>query len=327
MSSNGRAQIPVEVLDSRFPPLPELHRVSPPKPPAFWPAVTLFLCTVLSTLAVGTEFALSYAQNREPFSGTQDPFALMLMPFQHPHLLVLGVPFSFTLLVILMAHEMGHFVACRIYGIDATYPYFIPFPNLFGTFGAFIRIRSPITTRKALFDVGIAGPIVGFLMMLPALAYGVAASKIVPGVQNGADIVFGDPPLLRLFKSLFHPHVNPAWIVLHPVGWAAWTGMFVTALNLLPVWQLDGGHILFSVAPDKHRQASLAVALALVGLGIYTWHVWVFLGFILSVLCLRYRHPPFYDPWETLDARRRILTAVAIIIFILCFTPWPAWTS
>lgn len=323
MSSNGHGQIPVEVLDSRFPPLPEMHRVSPPKPPAFWPALVLFLLTVLSTLSVGCEFALSYAQNREPFSGSQDPFALMLVPFQHPHLLVLGVPFSFTLLLILMAHEMGHFVACRIYGLDATYPYFIPFPNVFGTFGAFIRIRSPITTRKALFDVGIAGPIVGFLFTVPALAYGVAASKIVPGVQNGADIVFGDPPLLRLFKGLFHPNVNPGWVLLHPIGWAAWTGMFVTGLNLLPIWQLDGGHILFSVAPDKHRQASLAVALALIGLGIYAWHVWLFLGFILTILSLRYRHPPFYDPWETLDPKRRVLTVVAIAIFILCFTPWP----
>ncbi len=326
MSSNGHGEIPVEVLDSRFPPLPQMHRVSPPKPPAFWPALVLFLLTVLTTLSAGSEFALSYMQNREPFSGNQDLFTLMLMPFQHPHLLVLGVPFSFALLVILMAHEMGHYVACRIYGIEATYPYFIPAPTLFGTFGAFIRIRSPITTRKALFDVGIAGPIVGFLMAAPALAYGVAAAKIVPGVQNHAQILFGDPPLLRFFKALFHPHVNPGWIVMHPIGWAAWCGMLATALNLLPIWQLDGGHILFSVAPDKHRQASLAVALALVGLGLYTWLGWLIWGFILTILSLRYRHPPFYDPWETLDPKRRVLTAVAIVIFILCFTPWPAWT-
>lgn len=323
MSSNGHGQIPVEVLDSRFPPLPELPRVSPPKPPAFWLALVLFLLTVLSTLSVGCEFALSFAQNREPFSGNQDPFALMLVPFQHPHLLVLGVPFSFTLLVILMAHEMGHFVACRIYGIDATYPYFIPAPTLFGTFGAFIRIRSPITTRNALFDVGISGPIVGFILVAPALAYGVAAAKIVPGAQNGTDFLFGDPPLLRIFKSLFHPNINPGAVLIHPIGWAAWIGMFATALNLLPVWQLDGGHILFSVAPDKHRQASLAVALTLVGLGIYAWRGWLLWGFILTILSLRYRHPPFYDPWEKLDPKRRILTVVAIVIFILCFTPWP----
>jgi membrane-associated protease RseP (regulator of RpoE activity) len=323
MSGNGHGQLPVEVLDARFRILPEMPRVSPPKPPPLWPALSLFLITVLTTLSVGTEFALSYAQNREPFSGDQNPFAMMLTPFQHPHLLVLGVPFSFTLLVILMAHEMGHYIACRIYGIDASYPFFIPAPTLFGTFGAFIRIRSPITTRRALFDVGIAGPIVGFLIAAPAMAFAVASSKIVPNVQNGVDLLFFDPPLVHWLKILFHPNVDPSWVLLTPVGRAAWMGLFATALNLLPVWQLDGGHILFSVAPDKHRQASLAVALAIVGLGIYAWHVWLIWGFALTVLCLRYRHPLFYDPWETLDAKRRLLTLVAVAIFILCFTPWP----
>jgi membrane-associated protease RseP (regulator of RpoE activity) len=324
MSSNGHGQLPVEILDARFPPLPEMARVSPPKPPSIWPALLLFFLTVLTTLSVGAEFALSYAENREPFSGNQDPFLMMLTPFEHPHLLELGVPFSFTLLVILMAHEMGHYIACRIYGIDATYPYFIPAPTLFGTFGAFIRIRSPITTRRALFDVGVAGPIVGFLIAAPAMAFAVASSKIVAGVENGADILFGDPPLVRILKAVFHPHVDPSWILLQPIGRAAWIGMFATALNLLPCWQLDGGHILFSLEPTKHRQASLAVALTLVGLGIYAWHGWLIWGFILTILCLRYRHPPFYDPWESLDAKRKLIAVAAVIIFLLCFTPWPA---
>ena len=324
MSTNGHGQLPVEVLDSRFPPLPEMPRASPPQPPSIWPALILFLLTVLTTLSVGSEFALSYTQNREPFSGDQDPFSMMLVPFQHPHLLVLGVPFSFTLLVILMAHEMGHFVACRFYGISASYPYFIPAPTLFGTFGAFIRIRSPITTRRALFDVGFAGPLVGFLIAAPAMAFAVAHSKIIPGVQNHADVLFGDPPLVRLLNSLLHPGIDPSSVLLHPIGRAAWIGMFATALNLLPVWQLDGGHILFSLAPDKHRQASLAVALTLVGLGIYCWHGWLLWGFALTILSMRYRHPPLYDPWETLDAKRRLMAILAIAIFILCFTPWPA---
>lgn len=323
MSGNGHGQFPVEVLDSRFPPLPQMSRVSPPKPPSIWPALVLFLLTVLSTLSVGAEFALSYAENREPFSGNQDPFSMMLTPFLHPHLLVLGVPFSFTLLVILMAHEMGHFVACRIYGINASYPYFIPAPTLFGTVGAFIRIRSPITTRRALFDVGIAGPIVGFLIAAPVMAFAVAASKIVPGVQDNSSIIFGDPPLVRILNLIYHPNVDPHWILLNPIGRAAWMGLFATALNLLPVWQLDGGHILFSVAPEKHRQASLGIALTVVGLGIYAWHVWLIWGLLLTVLSLRYRHPPLYDPWETLDAKRRLLAVMAIVMFLLCFTPWP----
>lgn len=324
MGDNGHGQFPVEVLDARFPDVPRMNVVSPPKPPSIWPALTLFLLTVVSTLSVGSEFALSYLENREPFSGTQDPFAMMLLPFRHPHLLVLGVPFSFTLLVILMAHEMGHWIACRIYGINASYPYFIPAPTLFGTFGAFIRIRSPITTRRALFDVGIAGPIVGFLIAAPVMAYAVATAKIVPGVENNSQILFGNPPLIRLFAAIYHPHINVGWLLLSPVGRAAWIGLFVTALNLLPIWQLDGGHIFFSVAPEKHQKISLAAALALVGMGIYTSYAWLPLGFILTILCLRYKHPPFYDSWEQLDAKRRLLAFVALAIFILCFTPWPA---
>ena len=191
---NGHTRTPVEILDIQF---PSPRNFRPPRPPRdpLWPALILFLLTVVSTLAVGAEFGLSYAQNREPFSGYQNPFALMLLPFQHPALLELGIPFSFTLLLILFAHEMGHYVACRIYGIDASYPYFIPAPTLFGTFGAFIRIRSPITTRRALFDVGLAGPVAGFVVALPALAYGVATSRIVPGAEEASAVVFGHPPL------------------------------------------------------------------------------------------------------------------------------------
>jgi membrane-associated protease RseP (regulator of RpoE activity) len=249
---------------------------------------------------------------------------MMLTPFQHPRLLALGVPFSFTLLLILMAHEMGHFIACRVYGIDATYPYFIPAPTLFGTFGAFIRIRSPFTTRRALFDVAVAGPIAGFLLAAPAMAFAVMSAKIIPGVADHAGILFGDPPIVRLFDALFHPRVNPSWVLMPPIGRAAWVGMFATALNLLPCWQLDGGHILFSLEPQKHRQASLAVALALVGLGMYCWEGWLIWGLGLTILSLRYRHPPLYDPYERLDAKRKLLAFAAVLIFILCFTPWPA---
>ena len=213
-----------------------------------WPALLLFALTLLSTLAVGSEFARSYAQNREPFSDGSDPVSAMVLPFEHPQMLLLGIPFSFTLLGILFAHEMGHYVACKIYGIDVSYPYFIPAPTLFGTFGAFIRIRSPITTRKALFDVGIAGPVVGFMLAAPAMAYAIATSRVVPGVQNTAQIVFGHPPLMQFLIGLFHPHVNPDWILLSPLGRAAWVGFFATALNLLPLWQLDGGHIVYSLA-------------------------------------------------------------------------------
>lgn len=325
-NGNGHGRLPLEVLEMRFPPQPEIERYRP-RPPAFWPALVLFLLTVVSTLAVGTEFALSYAQNRLPFSST-DPISTVMDVFRHPQLLVLGVPFSFTLLTILMAHELGHYFACRIYGIDASYPYFIPAPTLFGTFGAFIRIRSPITTRKALFDVGLSGPVVGFVLAAPAMVWAIAWSKVVPlDAEKAHGFLFGVPPLMQILISLFHPHVYPAWILLHPVGRAAWVGLFVTALNLLPMWQLDGGHIVYSLTSRFHRRISLITALSLVGLGIvgagFRGATWIFWGVILLVLSLRFKHPPLYDPWEQLDPTRRLWAVAALAILILCFPIWP----
>jgi Zn-dependent protease len=319
---NGRTLPPVEILDIPFAAPPDYR---PPKPPqdALWPALILFLLTVVSTLAVGAEFGLSYAQNREPFSGYQNPFALMLLPFQHPALLAMGIPFSFTLLLILFTHEMGHYVACRIYGINASYPYFIPAPTLFGTFGAFIRIRSPITTRRALFDVGLAGPVAGFLVALPALAYGVASSRIVPGAEASSAVVFGHPLLEQLLCAQFHPRVDVTWLLLNPVGRAAIVGLLVTAMNLLPAWQLDGGHIMYSLTSERHPRVSLAAALALIGLGIGAWNGWAAWGIILLILSLRFKHPPVYDPWQPIDPARRLWAFGALAIFVLSFTPWP----
>jgi membrane-associated protease RseP (regulator of RpoE activity) len=323
---NGHGSLPTEILDIQGPRLVEPRQwPSQMQRRPLWPALVLFLLTVVSTLAVGSEFARSYAQNREPFSGDQNPFAMMLIPFEHPELLLLGIPFSFTLLTILFAHEMGHYVACKIYGIDVSYPYFIPAPTLFGTFGAFIRIRSPITTRRALFDVGLAGPVAGFLLAVPAMAYAVATSKIVPGVEKNAAILFGNPPLAHLFIALFHPHVNPNWVLLNPVGRAAWVGLFATALNLLPAWQLDGGHIVYSLASKFHQRISILVGLALIAIGRMSslWYAW---GVLLLILALRFRHPPVYDYWEPLGPSRRIWAVVALAIFLLCFTPWAATT-
>jgi Zn-dependent protease len=319
---NGHGRIPVEILDLRFPRMVEESPLRPTRRP-IWPAMILFLLTVISTLAVGAEFAASYAQNREPFSGDQNPLTMMMLPFEHPALLALGIPFSFTLLAILFAHEMGHYVACTIYGIDVSYPYFIPAPTLFGTFGAFIRIRSPITTRRALFDIGLAGPVAGFVLALPALAYGVATSKIVPGAEDTAAVVFGHPLLMRLFTALFHPNMDVTSILLNPIGRAAWVGLFVTALNLLPVWQLDGGHILFSLASKWHSRISIAVSLVLLAMGKLDklWYVW---GGLLLLMALRFRHPPVYDRWQPLDAGRRMWAVFALVMFVLCFTPWPA---
>jgi membrane-associated protease RseP (regulator of RpoE activity) len=320
---NGNQHTPFEILD--IPPPPEMRQWGPPAPrkQRLWPAALLFALTVITTLAMGSEFALSYAQNREPFSSDQNLLAIMLTPLEHPHLLLLGIPFSFTLLAFFMAHEMGHYYACKYYEIDATYPYFIPAPTLFGTFGAVIRIRSPITTRRALFDIGIAGPIAGFLVAVPAIAYAIAHARIVPGVETNAAILFGNPPLMRGLIALLHPGADPNWLLLPPVGRAAWVGLFATALNLLPLWQLDGGHIVYSITKKHHARISIAVALGLLALGYYSWPGWYLWGGALLILTLRYRHPPVLDRWEELDSGRKLFAFVALAIFLLCFTPWP----
>ncbi len=321
---NGHSRLPIDVIDLQF---PQVVDIPPPLPPTrpLWPAIVLFLLTVLSTLAVGSELAASYAKNQAPFSNVDNPFTMICQPIEHPAILLSGIPFSFTLLGILFAHEMGHYIACKMYKIDVSYPMFIPAPTLFGTFGAFIRIRSPITTRRALFDVGIAGPIAGFIVAIPAMAYSVAVAKIVPDAQANADILLGSPPLVRFFTVLFHPNVPVSWLLLNPVGRAAWVGLFATALNLLPVWQLDGGHILYSLANEGHRRISIALALVLIALG-FQWLGWALWGFILLVLTLRFRHPPVMNRWEPLDGSRRLLAVVALAIFALCFTLVPLIT-
>jgi len=280
--------------------------------------IVLFCLTVLSTLAVGTEFAMAYANNRAPFSNGFDFYFEIL---HEPGLLLLGIPFSFTLLTILSAHELGHYFACRYYHIQATYPYFIPAPTIIGTMGAFIRIRSPIVNRKALFDVGLAGPVVGFLFAVPALAIAIAFSKIVPAADVQSPLVFGEPLLSRILLAVLRPGVHAADLFLHPVGRAAWVGLLATALNLLPAGQLDGGHIVFALSSENHRRISLAIALTLVPMGIFLWGGWVMWAILLFLF--GFRHPRLLDRWEPIDATRRTWAVVALFIFLLCFIPIP----
>ena len=282
-------------------------------------AILLFLLTVISTLAVGAQFASAYASGQSPdFDNFFSTYATLLA---HPQLLLAGVPFAFTLIGILLAHELGHFFACRYYRISASYPYFIPAPTLIGTLGAFIRIRSPIYNRKALFDVGIAGPVVGFLFAIPALSIAILYSKVIPFSEAHASIVFGQPLALRLLVAILRPGVAPGDLLLHPVGRAAWVGLFATALNLLPGGQLDGGHILYSAASKYHRKTTLGVALLLLPLGFFFWRGWIMWSILL--LAIGFRHPPLLNRREPLDRSRLILAGVAVLIFILCFMPMP----
>lgn len=287
-------------------------------------AVVLFLLTLCTCLVAGTQFAVAYAHNEA--ASFREFFRSFMLFYKNPAGLLAGLPFAATLLGILLAHELGHFYACRHHHLYASYPFFIPFPNLVGTFGAFIMIRSPMRTNRALFDVGASGPVVGFLFTIPALFYGVLHAKFVPGLTNPAraEVIYGTPLMLRWLEAAFHPHVPPDALLLPPVGRAAWVALLVTSLNLIPVAQLDGGHILRSLSVRGHRISSLLLPFGLIALGWFHfwdgwgWYIWGTLLLIMSFL----RIPPVYDP-APLDSTRRLWAFLALIIFVLCFMPSP----
>jgi membrane-associated protease RseP (regulator of RpoE activity) len=287
-------------------------------------AIILFFLTLCTCLVAGTQFAVAYSQNQAvSLNEFFNDFSLL---YKNPSALASGLPFALTLLAILLAHELGHFFACRRHHIRATYPFFIPFPSLIGTFGAFILIRSPIRTTRALFDVGASGPLVGFVFAVPALAFGVLHAKFVPSLANlgSADLTFGIPLLLRFFAAWLRPNVSPGMLLLHPVGRAAWVGLFATSLNLLPVAQLDGGHILRSLSARLHFYISYLLPLFLFSLGFLgKWNGWYLWGVLL--LGMRFlRIAPIYDP-TPLDTARRWGAFISLLVFILCFMPAPLY--
>ncbi len=285
-------------------------------------ACALFFLTLCTCLVAGTHFAAAYAQNQ---AVSWDEFirALTLL-YRQPAALVSGLPFALTLLAILLTHELGHYFACRHHHIHSSYPYFIPFPTLIGTLGAFILIRSPIRTTRALFDVGASGPVVGFIVAVPALIFGILHAKFVPGLGDPAhaSVVLGTPLILRLLAGLLHPGVPASSLLLHPVGRAAWVGLFATSLNLLPAAQLDGGHILRSLSARAHRYSSIMLPLLLVGLALlHFWAGWYVWGALLLIIRF-FRFIPIYNP-VPLDNGRRFAAAFTLLIFILCFMPAP----
>jgi len=284
-------------------------------------ACLLFLVTLCTCVVAGTHFSVAYAHN-EAVSWDEFIRAFALV-YRHPLALAAGLPFALTLLAILLAHELGHFFACRYHHIHSSYPFFIPFPTLIGTLGAFILIRSPIRTTRALFDVGASGPLVGVLVAVPALVYGIVHAKVVPGLGIPAEnkIILGAPLILHLLAPVFHHGASAADLLLHPVGRAAWVGLFATSLNLLPAAQLDGGHILRSVSQRAHRFSSILLPLLLAFLGFRYWPGWyVWAALLLGIRFLRTL--PIYNP-EPLDSRRRAAAVLSLLIFLLSFMPAP----
>ena len=321
---------PVETLAvpddwKAFPPAAQFYVPVLPRPSlkSFILAVALFLLTLGTCLAAGTQFAIAYADQQA--ASLDEFFRAFTLFYKDPAALLAGLPFAATLLTILLAHELGHFFACRHHHIRSSYPFFIPFPSLIGTFGAFILMRSPIRTTRALFDVGASGPLVGFVFAAPALLYGVLHSSVVPAIAhpdpNQNSVVFGTPLLLHFLDVLFHPGVNPHFLLLPPIGRAAWVGLFATTLNLLPAGQLDGGHILRSVSPRLHFFSSLLLPIALVPLGYFFWYGWfIWAGLLFGLRFLRIAR--IYDP-VPLDPPRRFAALLTLVVFILCFMPAP----
>jgi membrane-associated protease RseP (regulator of RpoE activity) len=237
-----------------------------------------------------------------------------------------GLPYALSLLSILLAHEMGHYLACRRYGIAASLPFFLPGPPILGTFGAFIRIRSRIPDRNALFDVGIAGPLAGFLVAIPFLLYGMGESRIVPAAEAPpADLALGFPLLFHLAVPAFFPHLREGSVLLlSPYLTAAWVGMLATSLNLLPAGQLDGGHLCYALSRRTHARMSRLTVIAVILLGALhpAWLLWAVALFLLGD-----RHPSLVDESTPITGGRRLLALLAALILLLSFIPVPIEVS
>lgn len=270
-----------------------------------WLHIVLFIATFLSTLAVG-------ALQAQPIENiTKDLWNILK-----------GLPFSLTLMLILLCHELSHYIASKKHHVKATLPYFIPAPTLIGTMGAFIKMKSPITTRMALIDIGASGPIAGFIISLIATIIGLPLSQVILTKGIKGSLALGDSLLFSLLSRLILGDIPDSYdILLHPIAFAGWIGFFVTALNLIPVGQLDGGHIAYAIMGEKHIHVSKILVFVLIILGVFLWEGWIIWGALLLILGLR--HPPVLY-WETpLDKNRRTVGWVTALIFIITFIPVP----
>lgn len=267
-----------------------------------WVNLILFFLTVLSTIGAG---CLQQGIN----------------PLSHPELIYKGLPFSLTLLLILGAHEFGHFFMSRRHRMDVSLPYFIPAPSLVGTFGAFIKIRTPIMDRKTLLDIGAAGPLAGMVVAVPVLLWGLSLSTIGPAKPE-MGVGLGSSLLLSLLSRLVHGAIPDQMdLILHPVAFSGWIGLLVTCMNLLPIGQLDGGHVAYAIFGNRQRFLGQAMIAVMIGLGVLGWMGWLLWAAILMVMGTS--HPPVVYHWIPLDGRRKAVGWLTVLVFVLTFTPFP----
>jgi membrane-associated protease RseP (regulator of RpoE activity) len=304
---------------------PQVFIAAPARHRRYWLHILLLVLTLLTTLIVGARLQYNFTHDLPAFDPDTFVFPLFHLGWilEHPGTILLGVPFSLTLMGILLSHEFGHFLLAEKNGVYATLPYFIPAPTFIGTFGAVIRIKSPIRSRQVLFDIGIAGPIAGFLVAVPALFWGLALSKPISSVAANSVVEFGYPLIFKIVNRLlapFTPHAVPLRsLYLHPVALAAWVGMFATALNLLPGGQLDGGHITYAVSPRAHKWVTRAAIVVLIVMGKF-WQGWWLWAVILGFTGMRHPNVP---PWPDVGRTRRWVSLVGSVMLALTIVPVP----
>ncbi len=301
------------------PPLPANHG----RP---WVHLALLCATLVTTTLTGGCHYYSFAIDLSTVNELPaDPASLSL--FLDPMFWLRGLWYSLTILAILGCHEMGHYVACLRYGVDATLPYFLPAPlPLTGTLGAFIRIRSRIPNKIALFDIGIAGPLAGFIVAVPALFIGLWLSRVDRLPDDASNLMeLGEPLFFRFAAWIVWGEVADGYTInMHPMAFAAWFGLLATALNLFPIAQLDGGHISYAIFGRRSTAITIVTIGVAIGLTFVSssWIAWTVL-LVTMIVLMGPRHPPTLDEDEQLDRGRLVLAAVALVILIVCFTPAP----
>jgi membrane-associated protease RseP (regulator of RpoE activity) len=247
-------------------------------------------------------------------------------PFENPSQLFEGLPFSLTLLTILLSHEFGHFFVSQRHGVPVSLPYFIPAPPFItlGTFGAVIKASPAGIHKKALLDIGAAGPLAGFIIAVAATVIGLNLSEVARLPKTGEGYGLGSSIIFQILSYLVIGAIpENQGLVLHPIAFAGWIGFFITCINLLPIGQLDGGHIAYAVFGKRHRAISISMVMLLIIFGVFIWSGWLISAFLVAILFARYPYPPLTDDQVVLGKERRLIGWFSLVVFVVIFLPSP----